>query len=94
MTKDQYLKVIESVIRSPRNDLQKITMLQQGFELYVAERDEQRLRAQWVVPDINYPETCSHCMFEYTREEDDGYLPKYCLECGVIMDDKVYHLYI
>lgn len=94
MTKEQYLRVIESVIRSTRNDLQKIAMLQQGFKLYVAERDEQQLRAQWVVPDKNYPETCSHCMFEYTREEDDGYLPKYCPECGAIMDDKVYHLYL
>lgn len=37
MTKEQYLKVIERIIQSPRNDTQKIIMLKQGFELYVAE---------------------------------------------------------
>jgi hypothetical protein len=37
MTKEQYIRVIERVINSPRNDYQKIIMLQQGFELYVAE---------------------------------------------------------
>lgn len=35
MTKEQYLKVIESIINSPRNDLQKITMLKYSFETYV-----------------------------------------------------------
>ena len=35
MTKEQYIKVIESVIKSPRNDLQKITMLKYSFETYV-----------------------------------------------------------
>lgn len=37
MTKEQYIRVIERVINSPRSDYQKIIMLQQGFELYVAE---------------------------------------------------------
>lgn len=37
MTKEQYTRLIETVIKSPRNDLQKINMLKQGFELYVAE---------------------------------------------------------
>lgn len=41
MTKEQYIRVIERVINSPRNDYQKIIMLQQGFELYVAEHEEQ-----------------------------------------------------
>lgn len=40
MTQKQYLKVIESIIKSPRNDLQKIDMLKQAFELYVAEHEE------------------------------------------------------
>ena len=35
MTKKQYLKVIERIIESPRNDLQKITMLKYSFETYV-----------------------------------------------------------
>ena len=35
MTKEQYLKVIETVIKSPRNDLQKIGMLKYSFEAYV-----------------------------------------------------------
>ena len=37
MTKEQYLKVIERIVNSPRNDAQKIIMLKQGFELYVEE---------------------------------------------------------
>ena len=40
MTKEQYIRVIERIINSPRNDYQKIIMLQQGFELYVAEHEE------------------------------------------------------
>lgn len=35
MTKEQYLKVIETIINSPRNDTQKITMLKYSFETYV-----------------------------------------------------------
>lgn len=34
MTKKQYLKVIEQIITSPRSDLQKISRLQDAFELY------------------------------------------------------------
>lgn len=35
MTKEQYLKTIETVIKSPRNDIQKITILKYSFETYV-----------------------------------------------------------
>ena len=35
MTKEQYLKVIARIIKSPRNYLQKITMLKYSFETYV-----------------------------------------------------------
>lgn len=34
MTKKQYLKVIEQIINSPRSNLQKISRLQDAFELY------------------------------------------------------------
>ena len=37
MTKDQYMRVIETIINSPRNDIQKITMLKYSFETYVEE---------------------------------------------------------
>ena len=40
MTKEQYIKLIKSVIESPRNNLQKINMLEQSFKLYVAECEE------------------------------------------------------
>lgn len=40
MTKKQYLKVIESIIKSPRNDFQKITMLKYSFETYVEDSKE------------------------------------------------------
>ena len=35
MNRDQYIKTIETVINSPRNDLQKIDMLDYGFQLYI-----------------------------------------------------------
>lgn len=35
MTKEQYLKTIETIINSHRNDIQKITMLKYSFETYV-----------------------------------------------------------
>ena len=35
MNKEQYLKVIERIINSPRNDAQKITMLKYSFETFV-----------------------------------------------------------
>lgn len=35
MTEEQYLKTIETIINSPRNDTQKITMLKYSFENYV-----------------------------------------------------------
>ena len=35
MTKEQYTRLIETIIKSPRNDLQKITMLKYSFETYV-----------------------------------------------------------
>lgn len=40
MTKEQYIRLIKSVIESPRNNLQKINMLEQSFKLYVAEHEE------------------------------------------------------
>ena len=43
MTKEQYLKVIERVIDSPRNDKLKITRLKNAFEQYVAETNERIL---------------------------------------------------
>lgn len=35
MTKEQYTRLIETIINSPRNDLQKITMLKYSFETYI-----------------------------------------------------------
>lgn len=43
MTKKQYLKVIESIVKSPRNDLQKIAMLKYSFEAYVDDNKKQIL---------------------------------------------------
>lgn len=40
MTKEQYIRLIKSVIESPRNNLQKINMIEQGFKLYVAEHED------------------------------------------------------
>lgn len=43
---------------------------------------ESPLEAEWIVPDKNYPDTCSNCMFEFAFDGDDNYVPKYCPECG------------
>lgn len=43
MTKEQYIKVIESIIKSPRNDLQKITMLKYSFETYVEDSNVEKI---------------------------------------------------
>ena len=40
MTKEQYIKVIKRIIESPRNNTQKIGMLEQAFELYVVENED------------------------------------------------------
>lgn len=40
MNKEQYLRTIESIVNSPRNDLQKITMLKYSFETYVEDNGE------------------------------------------------------
>lgn len=96
MNKEQYLRTIERIVNSPRNNPQKIIMLKYAFNMYVDEYvdDKPATKARWVVPDRYYPETCSLCDFELSRDEDDGYLPKYCPECGTPMEDKVYHLYL
>ena len=43
MTKEQYLKVIESIIKSSRNDLQKITMLKYSFETYIEDSNVEKI---------------------------------------------------
>lgn len=43
MTKEQYIKVIERIIKSPRNDSQKIIMLKYSFETYVEDNKKQLL---------------------------------------------------
>ena len=40
MTKEQYLSVVERIVKSPRNDMQKITMLKYSFETYVEDNGE------------------------------------------------------
>lgn len=94
MTKQDYLKVIERIINSPRNDLQKITMLKYSFETYVEDHEQQHVNARWIVPDEWYPEICSNCLFEYCRDDDDDYIPKFCPECGAKMEEKVHHTYL
>lgn len=53
MTKKQYLKVIESIIKSPRNDLQKIAMLKYSFETYVEDNEEKVYRISDVLKEAD-----------------------------------------
>lgn len=94
MTKEQYLKTIETIINSPRNDTQKIGMLQQGFKLYVSEQENDT--------DCEYCHTpFKHCGQYYIatglnndpylhliRKEDSigGAMIKYCPWCGRELD--------
>lgn len=42
--------------------------------------------ARWIVPDDNYPDTCSNCRFEYVHYNDEvDYKPNYCPNCGALM---------
>ena len=49
--------------------------------------DAVQIYAEWLVPDENYPDTCSNCKFEFVYE-DEEYLPKFCPECGARMTGK------
>lgn len=44
MTKKQFIKTIRTVIESPRNNEQKISMLEQSFEQYVHDTTEQTVK--------------------------------------------------
>ena len=41
--------------------------------------------AEWLVPDEYYPDTCSNCKFEFVRDYEEDYIPKFCPECGACM---------
>ena len=43
MTKEQYIKIIERIIESPRNNLQKIAMLKYSFETYVEDSGVEKI---------------------------------------------------
>lgn len=49
MTKEQYLKTIETVIKSPRNDIQKITMLKYSFETYVEDAVKESYKKDGII---------------------------------------------
>ena len=64
MTKEQYLKVVERVIDSPRNDKLKITRLKNAFEQYVAETNKrivERLEeeSEWSEPTFDEDGFCN-----------------------------------
>lgn len=53
-----------------------------------AEDVEPVVHAHWIVPDENYPDTCSNCLFEFVWDGDEGYHPKRCPNCGAHMDEE------
>lgn len=61
MTKEQYTRIIERIINSPRNDLQKIGILQQGFELYVREHNYVSEHNDEQVNDTD----CEYCQYPF-----------------------------
>lgn len=77
MTKEQYLKVIERIIESPRNNIQKIGMLKQAFELYIEENKEE---AHWI-PSKSY--NCNN--YDGLLNYVEGYE---CSACGRFENEK------
>lgn len=71
MNKEQYMKTIESIIKSNRNDSQKIGMLQSGFVLFVRDYNKQ------LVEHISCPfiEEYGECKFGWHTPEQS------CEEC-------------
>ena len=82
MTKEQYLKVIETIIRSPRNDTQKITMLKHSFETYVEDYNKKLINSgnidcpydTYGMGDCKFgwhdkEQTCEECMLEWLMKQ-------------------------
>ena len=82
MTKEQYLKTIETIINSPRNDIQKITMLKYSFETFVDDYNQKLLVAGHIdCPYDNYKmgnckfgwhdreQTCEECKLEWLMNQ-------------------------
>lgn len=44
--------------------------------------------AKWIIPDDHYPDTCSNCLFEFVWDGEEDYRPKFCPECGAVMDSE------
>ena len=64
MNKKQYMKVIESIINSPRSDSQKIGMLQGGFETYLNDHEEHEARI------MNVGDIVKHFKWETISDEE------------------------
>ena len=82
MTKEQYLKVIERIIQSPRNDTQKITMLKYSFETYVEDYSKKLVDSghiscpydDWAMGDCKFgwhgrEQTCEECTLEWLMNQ-------------------------
>ena len=74
------MRTIESIIKSPRSDLQKINMLKGSFELYVKEYNEKLVNGGHIncpYDDNGYGEckfgwhdreqTCEECLLEWIK---------------------------
>lgn len=67
MTKEQYIKVIERIINSPRNDLQKITMLKYSFETYVEDSEKKIDRIKDVLREADGIASSQEFGLSYSR---------------------------
>jgi len=76
------------------NEIYKLFNARGVAQLHVGDIDvlpradvEPVVHARWIVPDDNYPDTCSNCLFEFVWDGDDGYHPKRCPNCGAKMKE-------
>jgi hypothetical protein len=81
MTKEQYIKVIERIIKSPRNDLQKIAMLKYSFETYVEEHKEFIYYRLYGIAMENLPEIAEEML-------DTAYYKEDKVKCWYTLDGK------
>ena len=82
MTKEQYLKVIETIINSPRSDIQKITMLKYSFETFLEDYSKKLVDCGHInCPYDDYgmgdckfgwhdrEQTCEECQLEWLMKQ-------------------------
>ena len=93
MTREQFNKTIETVINSPRNNLQMISVLQNAFALYVQEETDriveqlEEYKKQWL--DSDYLDGVDE-IIEIVKAGGVGYVLKKWVNPKIVLSAKEY----